>query len=33
MPKEFWMVKENPLIITLNGEEDDLPDEEIDDER
>jgi len=29
IPKEFWMVKDNPLVITLNGEEDDLPDEEI----
>jgi len=25
IPMEFWFVKENPLVITLNGEED-LPD-------
>lgn len=28
LPKEFWKVGENPLIKTLNGEEDDLPEEE-----
>ena len=26
-PKEFWNVKENPLVLTLRGEDDDLPDE------
>jgi hypothetical protein len=26
MPKEFWFVKENPLVKTLKGDEDDLPD-------
>jgi hypothetical protein len=26
MAKEFWLVKENPLVRTLKGEEDDLPD-------
>lgn len=25
-PKEFWFVKENPLVKTLKGDEDDLPD-------
>lgn len=25
-PKEFWIVKENPLVVTLAGDEDDLPD-------
>lgn len=24
-PEEFWQVKNNSLVITLNGEEDDLP--------
>lgn len=28
MPKEFWQVVDNPLVITLNGDSDDLPDEE-----
>jgi hypothetical protein len=26
LEKEFWFVKENPLVITLKGDEDDLPD-------
>jgi hypothetical protein len=25
--KEFWLIKENPLVITLTGDEDDLPGE------
>jgi len=28
--REFWMVKENPLVITLTGDKDDLPDGESD---
>lgn len=28
IPKEFWIVKNNPLVIMLNGKEDDLLDEE-----
>jgi len=27
LPEEFWLVKDNPLVITLNGDEDDFPDE------
>jgi len=26
LTKEFWFVKENPLVKTLKGDEDDLPD-------
>lgn len=26
IPKELWIVKDNPLVITLSGGEDDLPD-------
>lgn len=26
LPQEFWQVKDNPLVITLSGEDDDLPD-------
>ena len=26
LPEEFWFVKENPLVKTLKGDEDDLPD-------
>jgi hypothetical protein len=25
LPKEFWKIKDNPLVITLNGEDDDYP--------
>lgn len=25
--KEYWLIKENPLVITLTGDEDDLPGE------
>lgn len=25
LEKQFWMVKDNPLIITLKGDEDDFP--------
>lgn len=25
LPEEHWRVRENPLIITLNGDEDDFP--------
>jgi len=28
LPQEYWQVKDNPLVITINGEMDDLPDEE-----
>jgi len=27
-PKELWIVKDNPLVRTIGGEEDDLPEEE-----
>lgn len=27
LPKDFWKVKENPLVKTLSGDEDDLPEE------
>lgn len=27
IPYEFWLVKDNPLVITIAGDEDDLPDE------
>ena len=26
LAKEFWLVKDNPLVLTLAGDEDDLPD-------
>lgn len=26
LPKEFWKVQDNPLVITIGGTEDDLPD-------
>lgn len=26
-PKQFWIVKENPFVVTLSGEQDDLPEE------
>jgi hypothetical protein len=26
LPAEHWMIKENPFVVTLNGDEDDLPD-------
>ena len=25
-PKEMWLIRENPLVITLSGDQDDLPD-------
>lgn len=25
LPKEFWRVKDNPLVTTIKGDEDDLP--------
>jgi hypothetical protein len=26
-PRELWMVKDNPLVRTIGGEEDDMPEE------
>jgi len=27
LPQEHWLIKDNPLVITLSGNEDDYPDE------
>lgn len=27
IPKEFWRVQDNPLVVTINGDEDDYPEE------
>jgi hypothetical protein len=27
LPEEFWHIKENPLVITIGGNEDDYPEE------
>jgi hypothetical protein len=29
IPKEFWKVKNNPLVTTIGGAEDDCPDKEM----
>lgn len=27
LPREFWRIKDNPLVITIGGDEDDYPEE------